>query len=146
MLKSFFHTGFIVKDLDAAIAFYTDVLGLTLAMRTERSGAFPSALLGYPDAHIKGAFFELGEGHQLELIQYLNPAGGFADFDKNDVRAAHLAFFVADIDAFYEATRARGLAYGVPPVAMYDDDGNMLRKAAYCQDPDGNWLELVELF
>jgi catechol-2,3-dioxygenase len=29
---------------------------------------------------------------------------------------------------------------------MYDDAGAMLRKALYCQDPDGNWLELVELY
>ena len=29
---------------------------------------------------------------------------------------------------------------------MYDDDGKMVRKASYCQDPDGNWLELVELY
>ena len=146
MLKSFFHTGFIVKDLEAAVAFYTDVLGLTLTQRTERTGEFPSTLLGLPDAHIKGAFLELGAGHQLELIQYLNPAGGFAEFDKNDIRAAHLAFFVDDIDAFYEKTRQRGVKYGTPPVPMYDDNGNLLRKALYCQDPDGNWLELVELY
>ena len=146
MLKSFFHTGFIVADLEAAVAFYTDVLGLNLTLRTERSGPFPSALLGFADAHIKGAFLDLGAGHQLELIQYINPPGGYAEFDKNDARAAHLAFFVDDIDAFYAATRQRGVRYGSPPVPMYDDDGNLLRKALYCQDPDGNWLELVELY
>ena len=146
MLKSFFHTGFIVKDLEAAVAFYTDVLGLNLAQRTERAGEFPSTLLGFPEAHIKGAFLDLGAGHQLELIQYLNPTGGFAAFDKNDVRAAHLAFFVDDIDGFYEKTRQRGVHYGTPPVPLHDADGKLLRKALYCQDPDGNWLELVELY
>ncbi len=146
MLKSFFHTGFIVKDLEAAVAFYSDVLGLNLTMRTERTGDFPTTLLGFPDTHIKGAFFDMGDGHQLELIQYINPEGGVADFDKNDVRAAHLAFFVEDIDAFYENTRNRGLIYPTPPVPMYDDSGNLVRKASYCQDPDGNWLELVELY
>ena len=90
MLTSFFHTGFIVKDLEAAIDFYSDVLGLTLTMRTERTGEFPTTLLGFPDTHIKGAFFDMGDGHQLELIQYINPEGAYADFDKNDVRAAHL--------------------------------------------------------
>ncbi len=146
MLKSFFHTGFIVKDLEAAVAFYSDVLGLTLTMRTERTGEFPTTLLGFPDTHIKGAFFDMGDGHQLELIQYINPEGSYADFDKNDVRAAHLAFHVEDIDAFYENTRNRGLSYPTPPVPMYDDGGNLVRKASYCQDPDGNWLELVELY
>ena len=146
MLTSFFHTGFVVRDLEAAISFYTEVMGLTLTGRTERTGEFPSTLLGFTDAHIKGAFLDMGEGHQLELIQYINPVGGAAEFEKNNVRAAHLAFFVEDIDAFYEATRQRGLTYGTPPVAMYDDAGKMTRKALYGQDPDGNWLELVELY
>jgi catechol 2,3-dioxygenase-like lactoylglutathione lyase family enzyme len=146
MLTSFFHTGFVVRDLEAAIGFYTDVLGLSLTGRTERTGEFPSTLLGFPETHIRGAFLDVGEGHQLELIQYLNPVGGVAEFDKNNIRAAHLAFFVEDIDRFYEDTRERGVAYGTAPVAMYDDAGNMLRKALYCQDPDGNWLELVELY
>ena len=146
MLTSFFHTGFVVGDLEAAISFYTEVMGLTLTGRTERTGEFPSILLGFTDAHIKGAFLDMGEGHQLELIQYINPVGGAAEFEKNNVRAAHLAFFVSDIDRFYADTRERGLSYGTPPVAMYDDSGTMTRKALYCQDPDGNWLELVELY
>jgi hypothetical protein len=29
---------------------------------------------------------------------------------------------------------------------MFDDDGKLSRKAAYAQDPDGNWLEFVETF
>ena len=146
MLKSLFHTGFVVKDLDAAVSFYSDVMGLTLTGRTERTGEFPSTLLGFPNTHIRGAFLDMGEGHQLELIQYINPVGGVAEFDQNNIRAAHLAFFVEDIDRFYADTRKRGVEYGTPPVAMHDESGKLLRKALYCQDPDGNWLELVELY
>ena len=29
---------------------------------------------------------------------------------------------------------------------MFDDSGNLSRKACYARDPDGNWLEFVELF
>jgi catechol 2,3-dioxygenase-like lactoylglutathione lyase family enzyme len=80
MLKSMFHTGFVVRDIDKTIDFYTTVMGLNLVGRTERTGDFASQLLGFPDAHIKGAFVELGDGHQLELIQYINPPGAMATF------------------------------------------------------------------
>ena len=33
MLKSFYHTGFIVKDLEKSVAFYTEVLGMNVARR-----------------------------------------------------------------------------------------------------------------
>lgn len=146
MLKGMFHTGFVVKDIDRTIEFYTEVMGLQLVGRTERSGDFASKLLAFPDAHIKGAFVELGDGHQLELIQYINPPVGAGNLQRNDAGASHLAFFVADIDAFYAEKSGRGLTFNSDPASLYADDGKLLRKALYAQDPDGNWLEFVELF
>ena len=32
------------------------------------------------------------------------------------------------------------------PAALADDHGHVQRKALYAQDPDGNWLEFVEIF
>ncbi len=146
MLKSFFHTGFVVDDLEESLQFYVNVLGMRLAGRMERQGEFVNQLLAFPDAHVKGAFVDKGEGHQLELIQYINPVSGPGGVSRNDLGATHLAFFVQDIDTFYEATRQRGLRFNSPPAALADDHGNLQRKALYAQDPDGNWLEFVETF
>ena len=146
MLKSFFHTGFVVKDLEKSVDFYTNVLGLQLALRMERQGEFINQVLDFPDAHIKGAMVDKGEGHQLELIQYLNPASGPGGISRNDLGASHLAFFVDALDKFYLETKERGLRCNNPPASLSDDHGHMLRKAMYAQDPDGNWLEFVELF
>ena len=146
MLKSFFHTGFVVDDLEESLQFYVNVLGMRLAGRMERQGEFVNQLLAFPDAHVKGAFVDKGEGHQLELIQYINPVSGPGGISRNDLGATHLAFFVQDIDTFYEETRQRGLRFNSPPAALADDHGNLQRKALYAQDPDGNWLEFVETF
>ena len=146
MLKSMFHTGFVVRDIDRTIDFYTNVMGLKLVGRTERSGAFASKLLAFENAHIKGAFLELGDGHQLEIIQYLNPPVGEGHLNRNDAGASHLAFFVENIDQFYADKAQRGLTFISDPAELFDDDGQLLRKALYAQDPDGNWLEFVELF
>ncbi|MBU16513.1 MAG: hypothetical protein CL725_02275 [Chloroflexi bacterium] len=146
MLKSFFHTGFVVKDIEASIKFYAEVLGMRIAGRTEREGEFVEQVLAFPGAHIKGGFVDMGDGHQLELIQYLSPASGENHLHRNDLGASHLAFFVDDLDAFYQETSQKGIKYNNPPASMFDDDGKLSRKAAYAQDPDGNWLEFVETF
>ena len=146
MLKSFFHTGFVVKDIEASIKFYADVLGMRIAGRTERDGEFVEQVLAFPGAHIKGGFVDMGEGHQLELIQYLSPASGENHLQRNDLGASHLAFFVEDLDKFYEDTSRKGIKDNNLPATMVDENGKLSRKAAYAQDPDGNWLEFVEIF
>ena len=145
MLKAFFHTGFVVKDLDQTIDFYTNVMGLKVAGRMERAGDFACQLLAFDNAHIRGAFLELGDGHQLELIQYLTPPSGLTSGNRNDLGASHLAFFVENIDEFYTEKSKQGLRFNNEPAALHDDSGKLLRKALYAQDPDGNWLEFVEL-
>ena len=74
------------------------------------------------------------------------PRSGPNTVERNDLGAAHLAFFVEDLDAFYADTREKGLQYNNPPASMFDENGNLSRKACYARDPDGNWLEFVELF
>jgi catechol 2,3-dioxygenase-like lactoylglutathione lyase family enzyme len=146
MLKSMFHTGFVVKDIDRTIDLYTNVMGLKLVGRTERTGDFACKLLAFDNAHIKGAFVELGDGHQLELIQYINPPVGDGHLNLNDASASHLAFFFENIDQFYANTSQKGLTFNSDPASLFDDNGKLLRKALYAQEPDANWLEFVELF
>lgn len=145
MLKSFYHTGFVVKDLDASAQFYSEVLGMQIGERFERQGEFVEQVLAFPGAHIDRAMLDKREGHKLELIQYLSPPSGPGGVERNDLGAAHLAFFVEDLDRFYAETSQKGLKYNNPPAANYDGDGNVSMKACYAQDPDGNWLEFVEI-
>ena len=146
MLKSFFHTGFVVKDIEASAKFYTEVLGMRMGERLERQGEFIEQVLAFPGAHIDRAMLDKGDGHKLELVQYLTPASGTPTINRNDLGAAHLAFFVDDLDGFYAATSKKGLKFNNPPAAALDDQGNVSMKACYAQDPDGNWLEFVETF
>ena len=114
MLKSFFHTGFVVRDIEESVRFYSEILGMRIAGRTERQGEFVEQVLAFPNAHIKGGFVDMGEGHQLELIQYLSPQSGPNTVERNDLGAAHLAFFVEDLDRFYERHPREGPAIQQP--------------------------------
>ncbi len=145
MLKSFFHTGFVVKDLETSVAFYRDVMGLKYEFTSERTGEFAERVVGFKNAHLKVAFLNMENGHHLELVQYIVPAGAQAKFERNDLGASHLAFYVENMEEYHAAMSNRGLRFIGPPATLVQD-GVVMRKAAYAQDPDGNWLEFVEVF
>ncbi len=141
MVIGMHHTGFVVSDLDASVRFYEDVVGLTLLGRRERDGASISQILGYENTHIKIAEFHYGDGHQLELIEYVNPPGSEAHIrERNGFGASHIAFVVEDIFAAYERLTANGAQRLNPPIEIVEG-----KKGCYLQDPDGNWVELLEL-
>jgi catechol 2,3-dioxygenase-like lactoylglutathione lyase family enzyme len=101
------HVGVLVDDLDAAMWFYTEVLGLT-----ERSDR--------PELRLRGAWLDVGDG-QLHVFE------GRAPHDAGQ----HVAFRVADIDVVVERLSARGIEHacfpkGEPPrqVIVHDPAGN----------------------
>ena len=143
MLKSFFHTGFVVQDLEKSVAFYRDVMKLKLAFLIERSGEEMDKQLGFDGAHIKVAFLNVDECHNLELVQYVFPPGEEPKVNRNDLGATHLAFFVDNIEKFHSDFSQRGLRFLGSPVSLMQD-GKVRRKIAWAQDPDNNWLEFIE--
>lgn len=138
------HTGFVVSDMERSLAFYKDVLGLTEEMNGIREGAGISEVVGYPDAKLHVVYLGTGDlKHSVELIQYINPPGGkISPTERNAVGACHLGIVVDDLDAVYEDLSGKGAQFLGPPVVR---ESNIYgRKVVYLQDPDGNWLELLE--
>ena len=137
------HTGFVVADLDRALAFYCDGLGLSLSFRVEVASDPLSQLLGYPDVAVKAAFVQGTDGHSLELIQYVRPAVEQRDpaeqYRRNVAGATHLSFIVDDLDATIARLQERGGRLLNPPAQVMDG-----LRSVYLQDPDGNWVELDE--
>jgi len=106
-----------VTDLERAVAFYSDVLGLRLLFRA------PPGL----------AFFDCG-GVRLMLSR---PEGADAP-----ARAGILYYFVPDIVAAHVALIARGVGFVEPPrlVARLPDHELWL---ALCRDSEDNLLALM---
>lgn len=103
------HVSINVADVEAALSFYTDVLGLT-----ERGDR--------PDFGFPGAWLDAG-GQQLHLI------GGSVP----KAEGQHFALGVADLDATVEELRGRGVQVGDPsPVGtgrqafVVDPSGNLV--------------------
>ena len=142
MLKNFYHTGFVVADIDKSVAYYRDTMGLQLVRQGESDPSKPSPT-GFPGAHTKTALLSLGNGHYLELVQYLVPPSKEGGFRPNDRGATHLAFFTKDVDGYVAEMSQRGLRFPATPNHRMQN-GKVVRKIIYSQDPDGNWLEFIE--
>ena len=141
MITGMNHTGFVVRDIDKSLEFYRDVAGLEVVRTVDRDGGPISELLGYDHVHLTGAILSVGNGHLLELLQYLQPEGEDRHSEeRSTLGASHLAFDVDDIEQTYQDLISRGAQKLNPPVEMQPG-----RKACYLQDPDGNWLELIEV-
>lgn len=148
-VRSIFHVGFVVGDLDASIRFYRDGLGLVLRHRQLQHNAYTRTLVGYPDALLEVAQFNLAEGdppasgHILELVSYAQPASGPADRERNTLGVGHLAFIVDNIHEFATHLQAFGAELVNEPVRISAgiNEGGW---SVYLRDPDGVNLELVQ--
>jgi methylmalonyl-CoA/ethylmalonyl-CoA epimerase len=70
MLTGLHHVGYVVPDLDKAIKFYTDTLGMTLTKRVEA-----------PQMGLEIGVFRLGYGSTgIELMKPTTDTGMYADF------------------------------------------------------------------
>ena len=105
------HIAIAVHDLDAALAFYRDGLGLEM---TERHKV--------PQEGVEVAFLPAGEG-KIELLQPLDEEGGVARFlEKHGEGLHHVCLAVKDIEAAMERLRAAGarLLSKEPRVNVHD--------------------------
>ena len=139
MLKSFFHTGFRCprhRGSPSASTPKSSECASPAALNAH--GEFVEQVLAFPQRPHQGRLRGYGRGpparaHPVPRTGQRPPTPS----SETTSGAAHLAFFVEDLDRFYEDTRERGLQYNNPPAAMFDDSGNLSRKACYARDPDG---------
>ncbi len=144
MITGFNHSGFVVADLEAMIAFYRDTLGLTVLREIDSVAGPAGDHTGIPGAHRYLVFVGKPEGeHALELVHYIEPPAPAGHLERNQLGAAHVAFNVTDIDGLHRELSARGVRFVTPPVWQTRPDGS--RSAiCYAQDPEGNWLEFIQ--
>jgi glyoxylase I family protein len=135
------HVSFTVSDLDRAINFYRQILGLRLLGVGDRDPTFSAIVTGIPDARLRIAY--LGANNcAVELIQYLSPPGVKLDTRTCNVGSAHVCF---EVEGFDEMVRriCVGGGFLAGACAVVPAGPNRGRRVAYLEDPDGNTLELL---
>lgn len=96
--------GITVRDLEAAIAFFTD-LGLTVVHRGTVSGEWTDTAVDLDNNHADIAMLQTPDGNnRLELFEYIHPEAIETQPTRpNEIGMHRVAFSVDDIDKALEA-------------------------------------------
>ncbi|MBD8062586.1 VOC family protein [Oceanitalea stevensii] len=134
------NVGIAVRDLDAAIAFFTD-LGLTVLGRDTVSGEWTETAVGLDGNHAKIAMLQTPDGQaRLELFEYLHPQAIETEPTRpNEIGMHRVAFAVDDLDEALEVAARHG-CHPLRGVATYED----LYRLTYVRGPSGIIVMLAE--
>ena len=134
------NVGIAVSDIEATIAFFTD-LGLTVVGRDTVSGEWADTAVGLDGNHAKIAMLQTPDGNgRLELFEYIHPdAIDTSPTRPNEIGMHRVAFSVDDIEEAL-AIAARHGCHPLRGVATYED----VYKLSYLRGPSGIIVMLVE--
>jgi catechol 2,3-dioxygenase-like lactoylglutathione lyase family enzyme len=129
-----------VRDLEATIAFFTD-LGLTVLGRDEVSGEWTETAVGIDRNHAKIAMLQTPDGNgRLELFEYLEPdAIETEPTQPNEIGMHRVAFSVDDLDESLRIAARHG-CHPLRGVATYED----IYKLTYVRGPSGIIVMLAQ--
>ena len=141
-MKAVRHTGIVVSDMDKSLKFYRDLLRLKPVIDFEEKGEFIDSVLGGSGIQVRMVKMVADDGGMVELLHYIShPMTRAKDNKLYEIGPTHMAFTVDSIDETYARLSAAGVPFNSQPVVAPDGKARL----AFCQDPDGTFLELVEM-
>ncbi len=132
------HAGISVKNMEASLAFYVRLLGLTVI--SDRVSPDGGRFAGAGDTPVRICLLAIpGSPAHIELLEYRAAGATPVTVKPFDVGAAHASFWVQDVDRLFARLTAENVPVLSPPI-----EPSSGRKKFYACDPDGFWLELTE--
>lgn len=127
------NVGIAVRDLEEAIAFFTD-LGLTVLGRQTVSGEWADTAVGLDGNHARIAMLQTPDGKgRLELFEYIHPDAIETEPTlPNEIGMHRVAFSVDDIGHALEIAARHG-CHPLRGVAKYEN----AYKLSYVRGPSG---------
>lgn len=122
------HTMIRVLDLEASLDFYCGILGMEVLRRTD-----------YPEGRFTNTFVGYGPEAETPTLELTWNWDRTEPYDKGD-GWGHICIEVPDVYRACEELAARGAKITRPPGPMKHGT----RVIAFCEDPDGYKVELVE--
>lgn len=134
------NVGIAVRDLDATIAFFTD-LGLTVIGQDTVSGEWTETAVGLDGNHARIAMLQTPDGHgRLELFEYIHPEAIESEPTRPNAIGMHrVAFSVDNLDQALEIAAKHG-CHPLRGVANYED----IYRLTYVRGPSGIIVMLAE--
>ena len=141
------HTAIVAGSTDASLAFYRDVLGMTVAGESENYGTEQEHLNNVFGARLRITSLRAAAGPGIEFLEYLAPRDGRpipADLRANDL--AHWETLLSTPDGADAARRlpAGAVSYVSPGVVDLPDGRLGFVRAFAVYDPDGHVIQVEE--
>ncbi|MFN2567547.1 MAG: VOC family protein [Gemmatimonadaceae bacterium] len=140
------HTAIVVRDTEASLAFYRDVLGLRVAGASENYGPEQERLNNVVGAHLRITALRAEDGPGIEFLEYLAPKDGRpypTDAGPTDLLHWQTTLVVRDAAAAAAALRTAGRKL-ISPGAVGVSGGLSFTRGLLARDPDGHALQIVE--
>ena len=128
------HFGIVVSDIDKALWFYKDLIGLEVSKDLQESGPYIDNFSALKDVNVRTVKMTSPNGGMVELLYYDSHPEG-------PTGCSHVAFTVQNLDKVYKEFSEHGIHFNSPP--QLSPDG--YAKVTFCRDPDGSLVELVEV-
>jgi catechol 2,3-dioxygenase-like lactoylglutathione lyase family enzyme len=137
MLLNLRHSAIVVRDLNKALNFYKDFLGLKVITTKLEKGKYIESLLGIPNIKVTTVKLGTTEKNSLILLELYHFEDGMAitlgGFH-------HISFTVNDI----KTLRMFLLGKGIIPISEPQLDQDKKHLVMFVRDYDGNLIELCE--
>ncbi|MEJ5227790.1 VOC family protein [Thermodesulfovibrio sp.] len=142
MIKNIRHIGIVVSNLELSLHFYSDLLGFKVVKKMEESGEYIDNISSLKNVKITTVKMAAPDGNLVELLYYhSHQRATILHREIWQTGISHIAFSVDDIEQEYNRLSAAGVTFNSPP--QLSTDG--YAKVTFCRDPDGNFIELVEV-
>ena len=137
------HVGIVVSDIEKSLFFYKNLLGFSIVKTAQESGPFIDRILALDGVEVTTIKMSALDGTtQLELLRFKSPAPDSCTRQRvNSPGPTHVALTVHDIDTLYRYLSLHDVPFLSEPVTSPGGGA----KVAFCTDPDGTLIELVEM-
>ena len=140
-MKTIRHVGIVVNDMDVMLAFYRDLLKMHIAVDFTEKGDFIDTVIGLDGVDLRMVKLTAEDGSMIELLKYhSHPNVGEGVKKLYQKGPTHIAYTVEDVEETYAQWSKRGVPFISAPTLSPDGKA----KVAFCRDPEGNFLEIVE--
>ena len=144
-MTSFRHVGIVVKNLNTSAHFYKKFFNFKPEIEREEGGQYLDYLWAQKNTKIKT--LKLSDSTNkisLELLEIYSVDGFSSEIKTNkiyDIGITHFALTVKNIDKIYNDMKMENIEFVNGPIMSVDKKA----KVAFCKDPNGCFIELVEL-
>lgn len=137
------HVGVVITDVEKSLQFYRDILGFKVHKMADESGEFLDSFLGIRGTKVKTIKMADVNNNILELLHFeSHPEKSDDNKAKSltEIGCSHFALNVKQIDSLYNTLTKQGIEFNHAP--QVSPNGKV--KVAFCRDPDGTFIEMVE--